>query len=282
MSGQLKEIRTRIKSVKSTQQITKAMKMVSAAKLRRATDAILQMRPYSNKLSDMLTNIVSNMEGEIEIEYAKERPAEKILIVAITSDKGLCGGFNSSVTKLVKSKVDGEYAEQNKAGNVQILTIGKKGMEFFKYRNYPVNDSYNDLFTRLSFEEVAKAIEWIMESFENGTYDRVEVCYQQFKNAATQITQYEQILPITKLEAEESDDNAAKHRTDFVFEPDKAYIIEEMVPKILKTQFFKFLLESNASEHGARMTAMDKATENANELESAPFQLFNEIHSDFI
>ena len=260
--GQLKEVRTRIQSVNSTQQITKAMKMVSAAKLRRAQDAILQMRPYSEKLSEILSNIVLSLEGEIEVDFAKEREINNVLIVLITSDKGLCGGFNSSSIKKAKALIEDKYAQQAAAGNVQILCMGKKGYAAFKKLPYKMIDDYMQIFSDLSFENAAGVAEFLMNGFENGAFDKIELVYGQFKNAATQIFTEEPFLPIPKLEKGEENSS----RSDYIFEPNKEEIITYLIPKILKTQVYKALLDSNASEHGARMTAMDKASENANEL----------------
>ena len=266
MSGKLKEVRTRIASVKSTQQITKAMKLVSAAKLRRAQDAIVQMRPYADKMSNILRNISAASEGEAEIAYAKEREAKKVLIVAITSDKGLCGGFNANVIKQVKRTIEEKYAAQRDAGNVEMLCVGKKGNDFFQTFDLPLNSDFVGLFGKtVEFENVAEAAEFIKAGFVNGDYDVVEVVYNRFKNAATQVLSSEQYLPIKQMETEETDSEKS-FSVDYIFEPDQAQLIGELVPKILNLQFFKFVLDSNAAEHGARMTAMDQATENANEL----------------
>ncbi len=262
--GKLKEVRTRIQSVISTQQITKAMKMVSAAKLRRAQDAITQMRPYSGKLTEMLNNIISGSEGDMEIGYAKSREVKSVLIVLITSDKGLCGGFNSNLIKMTRSILQEKYKEHAKQGKVEIMTIGNKGYTYFKREPYPINKDFLGLFTQLAFENVAKAADYAMEGFLSGKYDRVEFVYSKFKNAATQIFTNEQFLPIPK--AEPSEESTKKKVPDFIYEPDKKQIVEYLVPKILKTQFYKAILDNNASEHGARMTAMDKASDNANEL----------------
>jgi F-type H+-transporting ATPase subunit gamma len=263
MSGQLKEVRNRIKSVQSSQQITKAMKMVSAAKLRRAQDAILLMRPYAIKLQEMLQNIVSNTEGDIEMALAAERQVEKVLIVVITSDRGLCGAYNSNLIKLSKQLIREKYAEQYAKGQVDIMPIGKKGWEHFVKNGYKINDEYWHLFAELNFEHVKQAAAVALNGFINGTYDAVEIVYSQFRNAATQVYVAEQFLPIAKVENKEGQQ---KIKADYIFEPEKEALIAELMPKILNTQFFKAILDAHASEHGARMTAMDKATENANEL----------------
>jgi len=263
MSGQLKEVRNRIKSVQSSQQITKAMKMVSAAKLRRAQDAILLMRPYALKLQEMLQNIVSNTEGNIEMALAAERPVEKVLIVVITSDRGLCGAYNSNLIKLAKQLIREKYAEQYAKGQVEIMPIGKKGYEHFAKNGYKLNDQYWHLFADLNFEHVKQAAAVALNGFINGDYDAVEIVYSHFRNAATQVYTTEPFLPIAKVE---NADGQQQIRADYIFEPEKEALIAELMPKILNTQFFKAVLDAHASEHGARMTAMDKASENANEL----------------
>jgi F-type H+-transporting ATPase subunit gamma len=263
MSGQLKEVRNRIKSVQSTQQITKAMKMVSAAKLRRAQDAILQMRPYAKKLQEMLSNIVSNSEGGgAGMALAAERPVEKVLLIVITSDRGLAGAFNSTIIKLAKSTIAEQYAEQHKKGNVTIWSIGKKGYEHFAKNNYKVSDKYKDIFLNLTFENVQAASQAAMKAFAEKEFDVVEIIYSQFKNAATQVYQVERFLPIPKSTGTQK----VEKKADFIFDPSKEELIAELMPKILNTQLYKAVLDSNASEHGARMTAMDKASENANEM----------------
>jgi F-type H+-transporting ATPase subunit gamma len=261
MSGQLKEVRNRIKSVQSTQQITKAMKMVSAAKLRRAQDAITQMRPYAKKLQEMLTNIVSNSEGEVSMPLAIERPIEKVLMIVITSDRGLAGAFNSNVIKLTKLTILEKYDAQHKKGNVTIWNIGKKGYEHFSKNNYKTDATHKDIFLQLTFENVQKAAQAAMKAFEEKQFDVIEIVYSQFKNAATQRFEVERFLPIPKLEKKEGEKKA-----DFIYDPSKEELIAELMPKILNTQLYKSVLDSNASEHGARMTAMDKASENANEM----------------
>ncbi|MCB9032417.1 MAG: ATP synthase F1 subunit gamma [Chitinophagales bacterium] len=262
MPANLKEVRARIGSVKSTIQITKAMKMVSAAKLKRATDRIIQIRPYADQLNAVLQNIASNLQGEVNLVYAQERPINRVLVVVITSDKGLCGAFNSNSIKAAKNIIQEKYAEQAANKKVDILTVGKKAYDAFKSSEYKVNKDFTNLFHGLHFDDVAKAAEYIMYAFEQNVYDVVEVAYGKFKNAGTQETTVEQFLPIITT-TNEAD---AKHKADYLFEPEQQKILGSLVPKILKTQFFRYTLDSNASEHGARMTAMDKATENANEL----------------
>jgi F-type H+-transporting ATPase subunit gamma len=261
MAGQLKEVRNRIKSVQSTQQITKAMKMVSAAKLRRAQDAIIQMRPYARKLQEMLSNIVSNSEGGVGMALAAERPVEKVLFIVITSDRGLAGAFNANTIKLTKATIVEKYAAQHKKGNVTIWNIGKKGYEHFIKNNYKADAAYKDIFLHLTFENVQKAAQAAMKAFEEKQFDVVEIVYSQFKNAATQKFEVERFLPIPKVAKK-----AGTAKADFIFDPSIEELVKVLMPKILNTQLYKAVLDSNASEHGARMTAMDKASENANEL----------------
>ena len=261
MSGQLKEVRNRIKSITTTQQITKAMKMVSAAKLRRAQDAILQMRPYAQKLQEMLSNIVSSTTGDMELALASERNVERVLLIPITSNRGLCGAYNANVIKLARVVINEKYTAQHAQGNVTVLPIGKKGYEYFQRHGYKLVDNFWNLFADLSFDNVREAAVYAQKAFLNKEYDRVEIIYSQFKNAATQEFVCEPYLPIPKVEKAAGDKNS-----DFIFEPSKEVLIEELMPKILNTQVFKAVLDANASEEGARMTAMDKATENANDL----------------
>ena len=262
MAGQLKEVRNRIKSVQSTQQITKAMKMVSAAKLRRAQDAIIQMRPYAQKLQEMLSNIVSNSEGgDSGMPLAIERPVEKVLFIVITSDRGLAGAFNTNVIKLTKAAIAEKYPNQYKKGNVTIWNIGKKGYEHFSKNNYKADATFKDIFLNLTFENVQAAAKAAMTAFKEKQFDVIEMVYSQFKNAATQKFEVERFLPIPKVEKK-----AGATKADFIYDPSKELLIAELMPKILNTQLYKAVLDSNASEHGARMTAMDKASENANEM----------------
>lgn len=262
MSGALKEVRNRIKSVQSTQQITKAMKMVSAAKLRRAQDAVTQMRPYAKKLQEMLSNIVSNSDGEVAMDLAVERPIEKVLIIVVTSDRGLCGGYNSNLIKLAKSTINEKYSSQFAKGNVKVLPIGKKGYEHFTKNGFSVVDAYWDIFTGLSFEKVQQAAKYAMDAFAAKEFDAVEIIYSEFKNAASQVFIAESFLPVQRIAPIEG----SQKKSDFIYEPNQQVLITELMPKILNTQLFKAVLDANASEHGARMTAMDKASDNANEL----------------
>lgn len=257
----LKEVRNRIVSVNSTQQITSAMKMVSAAKLKRAQDAVLQMRPYANKLKEILENVSATLDSS-EGVYSKQRPVKNVLLIAITSNRGLCGGFNANVIKAVNRAIRDEY-NNNK---VSVLCIGKKGADFFKRSEYGIIGTdlpreLNELFDGLSFDKTAPVAEKIMASFVKNQFDKVELIYNQFKNAAVQTTLREQFLPIQNAAS-----SSGKKSADYIYEPDKKVIIEDLIPRSLKTQFYKALLDSFASEHGARMTAMHKATDNAKEL----------------
>jgi F-type H+-transporting ATPase subunit gamma len=272
MPGQLKEVRNRIKSVQSTQQITKAMKMVSAAKLRRAQDAIVQMRPYARKLQEVLSNIVSNVQGGTSgMELAMERPVESVLVIVITSDRGLCGAYNANIQKMAKALIDEKYAAQHKKGKVTVWAIGKKGSEYFTKRNYKVDNSYKDTFLHLSFPNVQACAQAAVDAFRSRQFDVVELVYSEFKNAATQRYAVERFLPIPKAApapapAAKTGSVAKANKADFIFEPAMDVLIAELMPKILNTQLYKAVLDANASEHGARMTAMDKASDNANEL----------------
>ncbi len=254
----LKEVKQRITSVVSTQQITKAMKMVSAAKLRRAQDKITQMRPYSQKLTQILNNVSAASEGAADIVYAEKREVNKVLIVPVTSDKGLCGAFNSNVIKACNASIIGQFAGKE----ITILPLGKKAYESFKKRDLTLIPDFYQVFGDLTFENVRSAAEYAMNAFLEGEYDQVVLVFNEFKNVATQFVQTEQFLPMSNADAEKE----KTAETDYILEPSRAYIIEELVPTSLKIQFYKAVLESNASEHGARMTAMDKATENAGDL----------------
>lgn len=268
MGANLKEVRGRIKSVKSTQQITRAMKMVSAAKLRRAQQAITQMRPYANKLNEMLTNILSTLDGDASTTFGTERPVTNALVVVVTSNRGLAGAFNTNVIKKAVAAIEEKYARQRDNGGLTIMCIGKKGNDFFR-RNYPNITRIEDhveIFSDLSFDNIAKVSQQIMDDFESGKYDAVEGVYGRFKNAAMQFPEAVQFLPVVKEEKEEDEKEKNKVKADYIFEPDKESLLKHLVPSILQTTFHKFLLDTHASEHGARMTAMDKATENAEDM----------------
>ena len=257
----LKEIRNRITSVSSTMQITSAMKMVSAAKLKRAQDAITQMRPYAEKLKEILGNLSSSLDIS-ENKYAEERPVKDVLIVAVTSNRGLCGGFNNNVIKRVKREIKEQYSDVS----VSVISVGKKAFDAFKNTEYNIRGSklpkkMDELYNDLSFENVAPAAQKIMDAFTEKRIDKVVLVYNEFKNAATQLVQVEQFLPIQPNKIEGGTTN-----TDYLFEPSKVEIVKELIPKSLKIQFYKAILDSNAAEHGARMTAMHKATDNASDL----------------
>jgi F-type H+-transporting ATPase subunit gamma len=260
----LKEVRNRIKSVSSTQQITKAMKMVSAAKLKRATNAIVQLRPYANKLKELLANLSASLEDGSS-PFLVEREPNKVLVIVVTSNRGLAGAFNANAIKTANNLIAEKYSEQLRAGNVSIVAIGKKSQEFYQRRKYNVIGNNNDLYLDLNFENASKITESIMEGFLKGDYDRVELVYNQFKNAAMQILQAEQLIPVPKPEVKRETVTKGE-QLDYILEPSQEEIIQQLIPKNIKIQLYKAVLDSNASEHGARMTAMDKATDNAGEL----------------
>ncbi len=266
MSGKLKETRERISSVKSTQQITKAMKMVSAAKLRKAQQAITEMRPYADRLNRMMVNILSNVEGEASVSFADERPVKKMGIVIVSSNRGLAGAFNSSIGKETLKLIEKNKSYQND-GAIDLFFIGKKAYDFLKKRAAGCNliTDYVNLSADMSYDNIATMSCKMMDDFTLGEYDRFYVVYSQFKNAAVQMPKSVQYLPVPKLQGT-LDPNDTSHKADYLFEPSKQRLLEELIPSILQTTFHKFILDTNAGEHGARMTAMDKATENANDL----------------
>jgi F-type H+-transporting ATPase subunit gamma len=257
----LKEVRNRIVSVNSTQQITKAMKMVSAAKLRRATDAITQMRPYAKKLAEMIATVSAKTEAGQDNVYTQVRPIANVLVIVVTSDRGLCGAFNANIGKATIALIQEKYADLHAAGQVEVLTLGKKGAEYLGRRGYKLNAAHTEIFAGLNFSKVRVVGDEILADFAAGKYDVVELIFNEFKNVATQIIRTEQLLPL-----QESADTASASNVDYIFEPSEEQIINELIPKSVKLSIFRSLLESNASEHGARMTAMDKATDNAGEL----------------
>ncbi|HSO85743.1 MAG TPA: ATP synthase F1 subunit gamma [Draconibacterium sp.] len=260
MAG-LKEIRIRIASVKTTRQVTSAMKIVSAAKLKKAQDAIYQIRPYANKLQGILSSLSASLENAEDSVYTQQREPEKVLIVLISSNRGMCGGFNSNISKKAAKLVHEKYSIQHELGNVQFLCIGKQGMRQMKYHGMKVVDNKNEIFNALSFENISVIALDLMKAFEDGSYDRIEIVYNQFKNAAIQIQTAEQFLPI-----EIKKDDTVRTNTNYIYEPSKEYIIQELIPRILKIQFYKAMLDSHAAEHGARLTAMHQSTDNATEL----------------
>ena len=270
MSGALKIVRERIVSVKSTQQITKAMKMVSAAKLKRAQDAITQMRPYADRLNKMLINILSNLEGGVNSPLAAERDVQKVAIVVVTSSKGLAGAFNNNIIKAAVAKIKTEYAEVRANGNLTIICIGKKSYDFFRkeYSDCTIVDDHIGLFSNLDYKNLAKVSQMLMDEFAAGNYDRIDVSYSKFKNAALQFAQCVQYLPVEKMEGSKTEDDAKvkDFKADYIFEPGKEELLNHLIPSILQTTFQKYVYDTHASEHGARMTAMDNATENAEDL----------------
>ena len=251
----LKEIRNRITSVSSTMQITSAMKMVSAAKLKKAQDAITAMRPYAEKLTELLQNLSATLDGEVGGSFTTQREVNKVLIVAITSNRGLCGAFNSNIIKQAKTVADSYPGKQ-----VDVYAIGKKGNDALGKTNTIVGNK-SEIFDDLTFDNVAEIAEVLMEKFTSGEYDKIEIVYNQFKNAATQIVQTEQFLPLAPIKSDKPVSSG-----DYIFEPSKEEIVLTLIPKSLKTQLYKAIRDSFASEHGARMTAMHKATDNATEL----------------
>ena len=259
----LKEIRNRISSVSSTMQITSAMKMVSAAKLKKAQDAITAMRPYSNKLTEILQSLSSSMDSDNK--FSQNREVKKVLIVSITSNRGLCGGFNSNILKKSTELANSTY----KDNDVSFVAIGKKGNDFLQ-KSFNVDSNYIDIFDNLNMSNVSLIAESLMSKFVNEEFDKIEIIYNKFKNAATQIVVNEQFLPISQNE------DTSNNNLDYVFEPSKSEIIEELIPKSLKNQLFKAIRDSWASEHGARMTAMHKATDNATELRDELKLVYNQ------
>jgi F-type H+-transporting ATPase subunit gamma len=251
----LKEIRNRISSVSSTMQITSAMKMVSAAKLKKAQDAITAMRPYADKLTELLQSLSATLDADSGSKYAVQRDIKKVLIVAITSNRGLCGAFNSNIIKEVSKLSNEKYANQE----VSYVAIGKKANDAFKKSNKVIANK-SDIFDDLTFDNVAEIAEMLMNKFVTGEFDKIDIVYNKFKNAATQEVMTEQFLPIVPIQGE------ANLNLDYIFEPSKVKIVEQLIPKSLKTQLYKGIRDSFASEHGARMTAMHKATDNATEL----------------
>jgi|TARA_B110000114_G_scaffold69817_1_gene74046 F-type H+-transporting ATPase subunit gamma len=252
----LKEIRNRIASVSSTMQITSAMKMVSAAKLKKAQDAITAMRPYSDKLTELIQNLSSSIDGDTQNPYTEQRPVQKVLVLVITSNRGLCGGFNSNVVKAVSKNISTVYTNKK----VSLITLGKKGNDILQ-KSFEIETNNNEIFDELTFSNASAIADSFMADFTSKKYDKIEVVYNRFKNAATQIVTTETLLPIV---SEQDDQNAAG--ADYIFEPTQENIVQELLPKSIKMQLFKALRDSFASEHGARMTAMHKATDNATEL----------------
>ena len=257
----LKEVRLRITSVNSTQQITKAMKMVSAAKLRRAQDAIIQMRPYASKLKEVLENVAESVDASGSGVFAQVRPVNNVLVIVVTSNRGLAGAFNSNIIRTVNRLMNDTWADHVKNGKFKVLCIGKKASDFYSKNKNVYAGNFNDVYSNLDFAHVSEVAEKVMADFAAGTYDPVLVVYNQFKNAAVQHVITEQLLPIAPPVKSEK-----KKANDYIFEPSKAAIVLDLIPKSIKTQLYKAVLDSHASEHGARMTAMSKATDNAGDL----------------
>ena len=261
MAG-LKEVRTRIASVLSTKQITSAMKMVSASKLRRAQNAIVQLRPYATKLNELLQNLSDSIDNTEEVIYFKEKKINKVLLVLVSSNRGMCGAFNSNVIKAANRLISAEYSEVKRKNNLDIICIGKKVSDFYLKRKFNVISTHNEIFDGLTYAKTSEIAETVMSSFVDGKYDKVVIIYNRFKNAAVQIITDEQFLPIKPIVLLET----KKKTVEYLIEPDKKELVREIVPKSLKIQFYKCIIDSFASEHGARMTAMHKATDNASEL----------------
>jgi F-type H+-transporting ATPase subunit gamma len=256
----LKAIRIRIASVKSTRQITSAMKMVAAAKLRKAQDKILRLRPYANKIHEILLGIFASLkESEITTVYSRKSAPEKILVVVVTSNRGLCGAFNANIIREARRVVAEEYIDQYKNGNLWFLTIGKKGYDYLRKHNFKILEEQNNLLNDLTFDDVESVAEKVLKSFISGEFDKVDMIYNQFKNAAVQNLMNEQFLPFETVSPGESELSSI----DYIYEPGKEEIVTELVPKFLKIQFYKAILNSFVAEHGARMTAMHQATDNA-------------------
>ena len=280
MAG-LKEVRIRIASVKSTQQITNAMKMVAASKLRKSQTAILKLRPYSAKLQEIMQNLTSSIDDSNENKYSKQRDPKKILLVVISSNRGLCGGFNSNIIKATLGLLSGKYAAQYSAGNVNLICVGRKVSEFFTKRNYPVIGTHDELLERISYEKIIPVAESLMKSFAEKKFDVIQIIYNQFKNAAVQRLMVEQYLPIQPVAVVESSGKTAR-QADYIFEPDKETIIQELIPKSLRIHLYQAILDSFASEQGARMTAMQQATDNAQELIKQLQISYNKARQDAI
>jgi len=259
----LKEVRIRIASVNTTKQVTSAMKMVSAAKLRRAQGAILKLRPYANKLSWLMSELSNSSDLPKDIIYFKKRKVQKILLVVITSNRGLCGAFNTNIIKATLSRINDHYSDINKKGELQLLCVGKKASDFFSKRRFNIIESYDHVYDDLTYEKTNELANKLMAFYNSGTYDRIEIIYNQFKNAASQILTTEQFLPIEKIA---TGTHTPPSNVDYIFEPNKDVILKELVPKSLKIQIYKAILDSWASEQGSRMSAMQKATDNAEEL----------------
>ncbi|PID88352.1 MAG: ATP synthase F1 subunit gamma [Bacteroidia bacterium] len=258
----LKEIRTRIASVKSTKQITNAMKMVAASKLRKAQNAITQLRPYSSKLNEILSRLSNENLYDPNNVFAEKRKEEKILLITISSNRGLCGPFNTAMAKKTIELLTGQYKEQFQNGTLSIYTIGTKAGQILKSKGYKIAKDFSNIYEDLSFENTAQIAEELMANFKNGEFDKIEIVYNRFKNAVVQIPTQEQFLPIKQVDKKDTD----KKVTEYIYEPNRQYIFQKLIPDSLKTQLFTTLTDSFAAEQGARMTAMHQATDNATEM----------------
>lgn len=263
----LKEVRIRIESIKSTEQITSAMKLVAASKLRRTQNAVQALSPYARKLMEILQNLTSNLENIDDAVYSAVRPAQRVLLIIITSNRGLCGPFNSNVIKAAKAYIEEQYGEINRKGQLDLFTIGKKATDYFRKNNFNVVNANNDIFDALTFVNTTAIAEAMMTDFATKKYDKIEIIYNHFKNAGQQVLTTDQFLPIKPAAATPlTNVKAGKYNAIYIFEPDESTLVKELLPKMLKVQFYKIILDSYAAEHGARMTAMSQATENAKDI----------------
>jgi len=260
----LKEVRIRIESIKSTQQITSAMKLVAASKLRRTQNAVQALAPYASKLREILGNLSSSVDTTDEAVYTASRPVQKVLLVVLTSNRGLCGPFNTNVIKATRAYIDQHYSELNSNGHLDLFTIGKKATDFFSKSKFNVAHSNNEIYDSLTFVNTTAIAADLMAAFASKKYDKIEIIYNHFKNAGQQVLTIDQYLPIQPVVVKDA--KADKQQADYIFEPEKTVLIRELLPKMLKVQLYKIILDSYAAEHGARMTAMAQATENAKEL----------------
>jgi F-type H+-transporting ATPase subunit gamma len=261
----LKEVRIRIESIKSTQQITSAMKLVAASKLRRTQNAVQALAPFASKLREILGNLSGSIDNTEEAVFTTVRPVQNVLVVVVTSNRGLCGPFNTNVIKAAKAYIEEKYHDLNKNGHLEIFTIGKKGTDFFKKNKFNVVNSNNEIFDTLTFANTTAIAEALMAAFAAKKYDKIEIIYNHFKNAGQQVMTIDQFLPIIPVKVAQTSKDS-QQKADYIFEPEKAVLIRELLPKMLKVQLYKTILDSFAAEHGARMTAMSQATENASEL----------------
>ena len=261
----LKEVRIRIESINSTQQITSAMKLVAASKLRRTQNAVQALAPFAAKLREILGNLSSSLDNTEEAVFTSSRPVQKVLLLVVTSNRGLCGPFNTNIIKAAKNHIDKQYADINQNGQLDLFTIGKKATDFFKKNKFNVVNSSNEIFDKLTFSNTTEIAEELMAAFASKKYDKIEIVYNHFKNAGQQILTIDQYLPIEQV-ASSQEAKSNKQNADYIFEPEKSVLVRELLPKMLKVQLYKTILDSFAAEHGARMTAMAQATENASDL----------------